>query len=104
MKILAQTVGNFMLMDNGLKNNILEAHRPGVVVVTQFVNQRLGMNQIQVLQNDIPESAEDADFEKFWVESYGDEALAIESFLASLNPPEEKTPVASTVKTKKVEA
>ena len=77
-KILAETKGDFMLMDV-FSNQEIEAHRPCVVERSAFINARIGVGQVVVLANLKPQ-ATDAELVKYITESKGDLELAVESF------------------------
>lgn len=71
MKMLVQTKpakkgdAPFMLIDptNGTE---IQEYRPTVVKGSSFVTQRMGIGQIEVLANDLPDSAEDSKFAEEW--------------------------------------
>lgn len=79
MKILCETKGQFMLTDHG---QTVEADRPGVVVNTAFIANRVAVNQVAIL-GELTDAATDDEFLKYFKESKGDQALAVESFLAA---------------------
>lgn len=83
MKAIVKTTGNFGLYDLAFQQGI-EANRLAVVKITPFINMRMGLGQISTVKGDIPEGANDVDFQKFLEEAEGDQELAIESYLASL--------------------
>lgn len=84
MKLLVETIGDFMLMDGGAGQEI-EAHRPCVVVSSNFVSMRMAVKQIKVL-GELTDEATDAEFITFLNESGDDVELAVGSFLAKYAP------------------
>ena len=80
LKILAETRGPFQLSDIAL-GQLLPAHRPGVIISSNFVQTRIGANQIKVL-GEVKAEATDADFVSYLKEADGDHQLAIDSFLS----------------------
>lgn len=81
--LLVQTVSRkgerFGLMDASTGQDI-SAFRPTVVARTGFVTQRLGLGQLEILLNDLPDVATDADFVKYLDEAKGDVTKAVEDF------------------------
>jgi hypothetical protein len=79
MKLLVETVGQFMLVD-GLQE--IQATRPSVISPSHFFSERVSRNQINVLA-ELKDEATDLEFKKFLAESNGDMDLAVESFLST---------------------
>lgn len=90
MKALVKTLGDYMIMDITTRNNIAEAERPSVVEMTAFMHHRSAVNQIQVIEKDLPEDVTDKNFLEFWVDSGGDEKLAVESFMSQFKKVEKE--------------
>lgn len=87
MKVIAKTTSSILLLDPTTRD-ILPAGRPAVITWTQFFQARTGLGQIEVLQNGLPNEANDADFLQYLKEAE-DEDLAIASY-ASLFLDEEE--------------
>lgn len=85
MKILLKTTGSFMLVDPQTGDE-MQHNRPSLVGQSNFVQSRTAIGQLKVLSNEVPDTLTDADFLKFWNDSDKDEALAVQSFLASFAP------------------
>ncbi len=83
MKLLAETTGEFMLVDSSSGESI-PSSRPAVITVSQFYNSRIALNQV-VKVSDVPDEASDEEFQKFWEDSDGDRDLAVASFLSSFD-------------------
>jgi uncharacterized protein YfeS len=81
MKYLVETTGEFMLSDR-LAEQEVAAERPSVVIMSNFMSLRVGLNQIKILGK-VSDKATDDEFLKFWRESEGDSALAVESFISA---------------------
>lgn len=80
MKVIAQTTGNFGLMDfHGKASNDLEANRPGVIEKTSFYAQRVGLEQVKILCEDVP-----ADFTDTQLAAALAKGQTIEQVIASL--------------------
>lgn len=80
MKLLVETVGDFMLMDTSSAQEV-PPDRPGVVENTNFLSGRVSNGQVKVLA-ELVEDATDAEFLSYFVASESDGALAVESFLS----------------------
>jgi hypothetical protein len=80
-KYLAETKGPFQLVDFSHRQQILQAHRPSVIVMTSFIQQHIGRDGVKLL-GEVSEAATDDEFVKYWEESE-DAALAVDSFLAA---------------------
>lgn len=90
MKALVKTLGSYMIMDISQRNNIVEAERPSVIEMTAFMHHRSAVNQIQVIEKDLPEDATDENFLSFWKDAEGDEKLAVESFMSQFSKQDEE--------------
>jgi hypothetical protein len=77
-KHLVETTGSFMFL---CPESLQEVHsrRPSVVQSTSFIQGRTAAGAIRVLAELKPE-ATDKEFEKYWLESDRDTALAVEAF------------------------
>lgn len=82
MKMLAETKGDFMFLDLSVGQRI-NSHRPSVVVVTDFLNARIGLGHI-IKVADVPDEATDEEFEAYWKESE-DRNLALAAFLSKFD-------------------
>jgi hypothetical protein len=81
MKILAQTLGTFQLLDN-LTGDLIPASRPAVITKTSFTTARAAIEQVRILA-ELKDDATDAEFRKHWEEAGGDYDLAVQSFLSA---------------------
>ncbi len=79
MKVLAETTGNFMLVDG---TNLLEAHRPGVITMSAFYQNRISRGHVEMLAK-LKDEATDPEFARYVAESDGDMQLAIASFTST---------------------
>lgn len=91
MKLFAKTTGPFMLYVSGT-NEVVEGDRPYVIGASHFITSRAAKGELTVLANDLPDSADDAVFAKFWAESKGDAELAMASYRSTLEPAAEVAP------------
>jgi hypothetical protein len=89
-KILAETTGEFELVDFTYGGAIVAHDRPSVVESTTFIQSRASLGQIRVLDT-LTDEATDAEFEKYFKESDGDAELAISSFKASYSASNQTT-------------
>lgn len=78
-KILAETTGEFELVDFSYGGAIVAHNRPSVVESTTFIQSRTALGQIRVLDT-LTDEATDAEFEKYYLESDKDAELAISAF------------------------
>lgn len=83
MKVLVETTGSFMLMSNGQE---VQNNRPSVIVNSDFFQSRVANGQLKVL-GQLQDTATDAEFAAFWVESKQDNALAAASFISKFGIP-----------------
>jgi hypothetical protein len=87
MKLLVETTSSISLIDSNTGAHIRH-NRPCVVPPSQFLTSRAMAGQVRVLKDSLPDAASDVEFAQFWKECEGDQALAVDSFLSSLQPPE----------------
>lgn len=85
MKVLAATKGDFQLVDFNNGGQVLQAHRPSVIVSTDFIQGRIGLNQVSIL-GEVNDEATDEEFVATLAEYEGDEEKAVEAFLAGYLP------------------
>jgi hypothetical protein len=81
MKALVITKDSATRLNTTL-GEVIDAFRPSVVTVTEFVKTLAMSRCIEPLGGELPDSATDAEFEKFWKESDKNVDLAISSFLS----------------------
>lgn len=81
IKLLAETKGSFQLLDLGHHGQSIKARRPSVVVNSNFVQDRIGRNQVRVIA-ELKDEATDEEFASYLRESDGDIALAVDSFIS----------------------
>jgi hypothetical protein len=92
-KIVVKPSGKFMLVD---PNNRMEIDRLRLVQFTDFVSVRIASGDLKSFgEYKFPDTATDADFQKFYAESGKDIELAIQSYHATFEAP---TPVKELVK------
>ena len=82
-KLIVKTK-NILLVDT-ISGEVIYEDRPSIVTDTSFVHGRAAIGQVTIVKNYLPDSASDADFQKFWTESEKNEELAIASFMSSLD-------------------
>ena len=99
MKILCETTGSFSLLDSH-QGVYIEPGRPAIVEMSEFINQRTMLGQLRKV-GDVPDTASDAEFAKYWHDSEGNKDLAVSSYLSSFEPAPEPEPVAPVLKTGK---
>jgi hypothetical protein len=91
MKKIVETIGPFQLMGSGAGEvDAVPFDRPAVVVATAYIQFKAAQGVLRIVA-DAPESATDADFAKFWEECDRDKDLAVASFLASFEEPDDET-------------
>lgn len=83
MKILVTTNDKSTRINPGT-SECVQAFRPCVVTVTEFIKTLSMESKIEVIAKDLPEAVTDFDYQKFHRESKGDHELAVRSFLAAL--------------------
>jgi hypothetical protein len=83
MKVIVVTLDKSSRINPGT-GECIEAFRPSVVTVTEFVKTLSMENKIDVIAKELPDSVTDLDFVKFYIESKRDTELAVTSFLAAL--------------------
>lgn len=111
-KIIVQTVDTTMLLDMGCRPaQEVPYNRPAVVVRTNLINQRIGTKQLEVLLEDLPDSACDKAFAKTFAESAGDDVdvekqttLAVKAFEAEVKKAEAAAKKKAEAEAKKAEA
>ena len=81
MKVLAETTGTFQLVDFSEDRQVLQAHRPSVVTMSNFLQMRIAAQQLRILGK-VNDEATDEEFAKFWTDSE-DSELATASFLSA---------------------
>lgn len=86
---IIETTGSFGLTD---PNNLVEVHfdKPTCAPITGFISQRIALGQVRVLEGNLPEGANDTEFQRYLSESNGNLDLAIDAYLASFKPVETK--------------
>lgn len=90
-KILARVTGDFML-SSPIDRFEIEAGRPYIVPACTFCDHFASLGRLNILRTDLPDTANDADWKGFWVESKGNLDLAIESYMSTLEVVEEEAP------------
>lgn len=98
MRMLAETTGDFMLVDMAAGQTI-PAFRPAVVARTAFIDARIALGQI-VKVADLPAEATNEEFQAYWKEA-GDRDLAISSFLSKFEPAAEEAPADEAPRTQR---
>lgn len=78
MKLLVETTGAFQLLTG---RELIPSHRPSVVEPSQFLDQRIGQDQVKVLGK-LTDEASDATFLDCYEESKQDRELAIDAYLS----------------------
>lgn len=91
MKVLIETTGEFMLVDPHVRFEI-PADRPSVAQPTPFIHDRAARGQIRILATDLPANTTDEDFLGFWMESDGEQELAVASYLSQFEVEEKPAP------------
>lgn len=69
---------------NTYGNECIEAFRPCVVTVTEFVSNLVLLKKIEPF-GQLPDTATDAQFMKYWIESKRNPELAVQAFAAAVN-------------------
>ena len=80
-KVIAKTSGAFELFDLGTKVTLSVS--PSLVPWTHFLEARAGRGEVEVLANNLPMSADPAEWLEFLAECKDDLDLAIASFVAA---------------------
>lgn len=83
MKILAQTTGNFMMLDIQPAQEV-EPDRPTVIQTSPLVNAWVAKGKLEILATDLPDEFTDLDFLAMW-RANSQEALAKVKALVDLN-------------------
>ena len=82
-RMIVATTGNFALACLTTAQEI-DAFRPSVISPSAFFSSRMGLNQINILVDNLPELANDKDFANTIKESDGDVRLAIDANVAEV--------------------
>jgi hypothetical protein len=82
-KFLAETKGDFQLVDFSNRQALLQAHRPSVIEMSSFFQSQMGYDRIKLL-GEVSAEATDEEFVKYWDECDTAE-LAVDSFLAAFS-------------------
>lgn len=77
-KVLVETTGEFFLFDREGDQEV-EAFRPSVVQMTEFMEQRMALKQIKIL-GPLSDKATEEGFAKAWKDAGGDRKV-IKTFL-----------------------
>ena len=85
MKAIAKTTKPIMLIDPVTKE-VLEQGAPTLVTWTHFFEARTGAGQIKVLAGDLPDTAEDKDFQEF-LRDADNETLAVAAYISMFEAP-----------------
>ena len=79
-RMIVATTGNFALCCL-VTNQEIEAFRPSVIRPSAFFSSRIGLGQINILVDNLPEIASDEEFAKTLKACDGDVELAISSYV-----------------------
>lgn len=79
-RMIVATTGNFSLCCL-VTNQEIEAFRPSVIRPSTFFSSRMGLGQIDILVDNLPEIASDEEFAKTLKACDGDVELAISSYV-----------------------
>lgn len=79
-RMIVATTGNFALCCL-VTNQEIEAFRPSVIRPSAFFSSRMGLGQINILVDNLPEIASDEEFAKTLKACDGDVELAISSYV-----------------------
>lgn len=82
-RMIVATTGNFALACLTTAQEI-DAFRPSVISPSAFFSSRMGLNQINILVDNLPELANDKDFANTLKECDGDVRLAIDAYVAEV--------------------
>ena len=100
MKLLVETTGNFLLI-NPLNGQEIHYNRPTVVEPSGFITNHIGILNIKVLSNELPDEASDAEFAAWYAEA-GDKDLAVASYIAKFQTDEGEMEKPTRGKTRRV--
>lgn len=84
MKQIVKPVTPHMVLLNSRET--IWDHRPSVITQQDYVDARIGKGEIRVLEQELPDTANDADFLKLWEEHKRDDKAAIAAFMGTLKP------------------
>ena len=91
MKAVVETVGPHAYQDLTTSPVIDIRHEgPQVVVMTPFLSHLVSKSKLEVLKANLPDAANDVDFQKALKASDGDVELAIDSYISELTDAPEK--------------
>lgn len=82
-RMIVATTGNFALACLTTAQEI-DAFRPSVISPSAFFSSRMGLNQVNILVDNLPELANDKDFADTLKECDGDVRLAIDAYVAEV--------------------
>lgn len=85
MKALVITQDPKACRINPTTGETIEAFRPSVVTVTEFITDLVMKRLLKPVGFELPDTATDAEFERFYKDSDGDADLAIDSFLSKMD-------------------
>ena len=81
-KAIVKPIGSCMYIDITNGDHIPE-NKPSVVFYTDFVSEKVGDGKIRLITPNLPEEANNHDFQNFLKESEGDEELAVAAYVAT---------------------
>jgi len=84
MKALVKTLDTGTRI-NTVGGEVLNAFRPSVVTVTEFIRTLAMSRLIQPIGNELPDTATDAEFEKFYIEADKDLDFACDAFFKNIH-------------------
>lgn len=93
MKVLAETKGDYQLYDFST-GGMVAAHRPSVVSMSTFLQDRVGREQVRIF-GELKSEASDDDFKTLFDEADGNKQFAVDAFLAEFGtdaPEKDETP------------
>lgn len=83
-KAIVETVGSFEYIDT-LTGHLCEGHRPSLVQMSAFIQDKINEGKIKLILGDLPKEANNKDFLSFWKESGGNIELAAASYASTFN-------------------
>lgn len=84
MKVLLITQDSCTRL-NTIAGEVIEAFRPSVVTITEFVNSLVMKRLVKPVGFELPDTATDVEFEKFFIDSDKNVDLAIDSYLSKIS-------------------
>ena len=100
-RMIVETTGAFGLGDRSVSPaQEIDAFRPSVVKASAFLGSRIGLGQVRILVDDLPETANDADFAKTLSESESLD-LALDAYTAEVSGDVESEKPKAKAKSKK---